>query len=728
MAKITVDQLQELGEYGKKVKDNSKQFKAAVVNANYQFALKYKGSEGDVIKAFVEKLNTIQNQVFDIYPGYLDYFGAVMENYDTGLSGLGFATKAWSQDGEAGAQGVQQKLVGDQKKKVEAIRKSLDVHYTTAATILGSGKISAEAVYNDASAALDDAGGKRSQLDSSMQEFYKSFVDGLNTSQAQLKAILEVLNNARYIGSLEPSTVVNAIAEKRLTNPDDLKMLDAIQDSGDAAMVTAILSGDKFREMGKVDATHVSSNMSAYAYAQFAGVKDLGSSDNINDLEAFISELQKQDPDKVKIYMEKLSAASAQQGYISVAQGLRLFPDFPAERTPEAMANYIDSIRGNNEELAEVSANLRKHAHLAGLFDSLYLLDVGTRYNTYGAEIKLTQTTLSDLGYTAQGFGYKLTQLETDVTNNYTISKQTFNIAVDNYLEAESVHFDQMSEKIEKLEASKKQAVLDFIGDVAQAGIYLLPGGVPAKIAVNLFGDIAKKTGSNYASDFADYLKDFRDAVPKDYRTTAVSSLSVLKAPFKLYEKLEKINKDIKEAKDAQLYSIFNVGGVSVNKDGKVVKAEYTPAYDLDAFLTMKDLADNGLSAHVYRQALTDGKSPEEALAKLNEFESNVNKPDVLSVSAKNFALGRPDVPASIGAVGQMMYEERMKQEDRDKALLNKMQEFNAQEIWNHYQDYGRNSIIPDTSDQKNPKAAESAENLKKDIQDDFNRIAQGRF
>ena len=109
MAKITVDQLQELGEYGKKVKDNSKQFKAAVVNANYQFALKYKGSEGDVIKAFVEKLNTIQNQVFDIYPGYLDYFGAVMENYDTGLSGLGFATKAWSQDGEAGAQGVQQK-------------------------------------------------------------------------------------------------------------------------------------------------------------------------------------------------------------------------------------------------------------------------------------------------------------------------------------------------------------------------------------------------------------------------------------------------------------------------------------------------------------------------------------------------------------------------------------------------------------------------------------------
>ena len=72
------------------------------------------------------------------------------------------------------------------------------------------------------------------------------------------------------------------------------------------------------------------------------------------------------------------------------------------------------------------------------------------------------------------------------------------------------------------------------------------------------------------------------------------------------------------------------------------IRDRYTPAYDLDAFLTMKDLADNGLSAHVYRQALIDGKTPEQALAKLNEFEAEVKESKVLSYDAKNFALGRP--------------------------------------------------------------------------------------
>ena len=125
---------------------------------------------------------------------------------------------------------------------------------------------------------------------------------------------------------------------------------------------------------------------------------------------------------------------------------------------------------------------------------------------------------------------------------------------------------------------------------------------------------------------------------------------------------------------------------------------------------------------------MIDGKTPEQALAKLNEFEAEVKESKVLSYDAKNFALGRPDVPVSIGAVGQMMYEERMKQEDRDKALLDKMQEFNAQEIWNHYQDYGREGVILDTADQTNPKAKETAETLRKDIQADFNLIARGGF
>lgn len=709
MAKITVNELQEIGENGRKIKEMSNSFRDAVSEANQKFEVKYKGNEGNVIEAFINKLNTIQSQVFEIYPGYLESFGSVLDNYDTLLSGLGFVDVAWSDD--EGAQNVQNKLVGDQKEKIESIQKNLDSYFATAAEILGSGKISAETTYQQAASSLDEAGKNRLHINGNMQDFYRMFVEGLQNSQVELEAILAVLNHARYIGLLEPSAVVNAIADKRLTNPDDLKMLDAIQDSGDAAMVTAILSDKPFQELGKVDATNVSETMMPYAYAKFAEVKDIGSAENLKNLQSFIDELKKQHPDKVKIYMEKLSAASAQQGYLLVTEGVSLFPAFPGERTPEALAAYIAALRENNDEYASISEDLKKNAYLSGLFESLYVLDIGTKKPLGEAKMEIGLTNLK-LG--GQGFKYDVQTQVTEIRTGRVIEEKSSIVSVAQYMDAESIDFDKISKDISKLEASKKEAVTDFVTELGKAGVSFLPGGTVINVAIDVFRNVAKNSDSKHVSSYIDSLSDLEEYVPekdgKNYRTKAAATANIFKASFELYEQLEDIREEIKGKEGEQFNKLFNIGGYSVKKgdDKEIVKAEYVPAFDLDSFLAMKDIRENGLSGYIYRQALVDGLCPDQALEQLNVFEQGVSKSDDLSRTAKDYALGRTNSPIT-GAFGPKHVE--------------------AKKLWDTYNELGDSEIIPKNfNPDKGNNKFETGSGIRDEVRDQFDKIAQGEF
>ena len=126
MATITITNLEQLKFFGEKMKELAKKYESGVVQANNKFKLKVSGNEGLVIKEFVNKLNTIQSQVFESYPSYLEAFGATMSNYESFMTALGFDKEAWSKDGEEGVEGATQKLKKDQKTKIEDIQKSLD--------------------------------------------------------------------------------------------------------------------------------------------------------------------------------------------------------------------------------------------------------------------------------------------------------------------------------------------------------------------------------------------------------------------------------------------------------------------------------------------------------------------------------------------------------------------------------------------------------------------------
>ena len=135
MSTITVNDMTQLALLGKNMKEVAKKYESGIANAYKKFELKVSGNEGVAITEFVNKLNQIQKVVFNDSPSYLDDFGSVMVTYAALLNGLGFEKEVWSKDGGEGAEGVKNKLIVEQKNKIEAIQKKLDSYFATAATI-----------------------------------------------------------------------------------------------------------------------------------------------------------------------------------------------------------------------------------------------------------------------------------------------------------------------------------------------------------------------------------------------------------------------------------------------------------------------------------------------------------------------------------------------------------------------------------------------------------------
>lgn len=294
MSTITVNDMTQLALLGKNMKEVAKKYESGIANAYKKFELKVSGNEGVAIAEFINKLNQIQKVVFNDYPSYLDDFGSIMVNYESLLNGLGFEKEVWSKDGGEGAEGVKNKLMVEQKDKIEAIQKKLDSYFATAATILSQVKISVLSECQDATKELEQSGSTRVQTDEIIQGYFVQFLDGLKTVKANLEAIQVALNHARYLGELDPSAVVKAIAEKRITTVEQLKAIDAISDAGDGKIVEALYSPNPYKNLGEVNATHVSENMMTIAYGfLYEEVERIqkGKTD-FSNLETFLDALQ----------------------------------------------------------------------------------------------------------------------------------------------------------------------------------------------------------------------------------------------------------------------------------------------------------------------------------------------------------------------------------------------------------------------------------------------------
>lgn len=620
MATITITNLEQLQFFGEKMKELAKKYESGVAQANNKFELKISGNEGLVIKEFVNKLNTIQSQVFESYPSYIETFGATMSNYESFMNGLGFDKEAWSQDGETGVEGVEQKLKNDQKTKIEDIQKKLDSYLLTASTILGQGKISVLSEYEKASNSLDAAASKRTSVDADMQAYYKLFISGLKTAKSNLDAIQNVLNHARYLGELDPSAVVQAIAAKRITSISQLDAIDAISDSGDGKVVEALYSPDPYNNLGQVNATHVSENMMTVVYGFiFTEVERIqeGKSDYSN-IKTFLDALQNQDTSNVKIYTEKLIKGGDRYGLLLIGKAFEIKPEFPENGSVADYEKYKEELLKAEPELAKIRQKLFLANSLTGLFEGMNIFEVGTNRipQSTGETVAYHLMDTSSLKLTTQGLTFKM--------QHYQVGSNG-QVHVSSYDDARSVVGDEKAKEIDKLNERRNKAALDFLSNVMKMGASMAAGPYGPLVAMGITELSDTFTYKDGVSDHIEAVRNNKDYFSGKLAKPAGLTLDALHAVSKYIETSNEMTEQMTKSKTALEAALVDYGGRSITDtvrgDYSYKAVSFTPQYDLQSALQIHDMDRTGLKALTFHKALENGKSVEAALKDVEDSQ-----------------------------------------------------------------------------------------------------------
>lgn len=647
MSTITVNDMTQLALLGKNMKEVAKKYESGIANAYKKFELKVSGNEGVAIAEFVNKLNQIQKVVFNDYPSYLDDFGSVMVNYEALLNGLGFEKEVWSKDGGEGAEGVKNKLIVEQKNKIEAIQKKLDSYFATAATILSQAKISVLSECQDAAKELEQSGSTRVQTDEIIQGYFVQFLDGLKTVKANLEAIQAALNHARYLGELDPSAVVKAIAEKRITTVEQLKAIDAISDAGDGKIVEALYSPNPYKNLGEVNATHVSENMMTIAYSfLYEEVERIqeGKTD-FSNLKTFLDALQAQNSSDVATYTEKLIKGGDRYGLSLIAQAFDSKPEFPLNGSVKDYEKYKEELLKSEPELANIRHKLFLANSLTGLFEGMNVYQLGTNRipQSMGESVIANVIDTKSLNLTAQGLTFKLVRHQVGSDGQ---------VNVNSYDKEFSVSGDQYTERLRQLNERRNKAGLEFLSNVMKmsASAAAGPYGPMAAMGITVLSDIF--TYKDEVSDYVDAARNNKDYFSGKMAKPAGVTLDALHAVSKYFETSNELVKKIDESKEGVKNKLFDIGGRSVyhavGGHYEYKSTSFTPQYDLQAALQIHDMDRSGLKAPAFHKALEEGQSITDALRSMQDSQSALmdmpTDDGIFTDDVKNYLLGNGDI------------------------------------------------------------------------------------
>lgn len=595
MSKVTVSRIPDIDRYAGGVKNIAKTYKSTLTTANQQLVIKSEGQQADAVNKYLEKLNILQSQIFTHFPQEIGNFGTKVKNYADDLTGLGFQINVWSLDGDSGADGVASKLKGEQSTAVETVSQGFQSVLNKATDLLDENRINLTDDTTKTKQGLEDAAKQRTTMDSSIQSSYKVFKSSMQHYETLFMSFEKVIVNAKALTTLSVDKVLSMIHQNQL-KASDMGILDAVQDSGDAAVVEAIYaSGDKFESLGRVDATNVSEAMSMVIFKEVTE-KALQPEGSLTDLETFLYEVSLQDGPYAKIYMEKLTKAGDKIGLLMIGKGLEEQPKFPENPTEENLLRYSQDWKNSQAKLQTINKQLNRTAAVTSLFEALYAFEIGRR--PYGRGVFETNTfKKGSLKFTNDN------QMEFGLEKNLPRKVTTINTY--HYAKEVGVNNDKALQNLQGLKAERDKALLNFVTDVAKSAAVFAP--TPLSVGIAVATDLVRLSSSKNLSTTFRTATNFKDLIEdKNIKNSAGFGGNTLRALYDYVETSQKLNSKERETLDGLNGTIFETGGKSAVVDGKVINARYAPAFDLQSAMEMKDIEESGYRAHFFRQKMGD--------------------------------------------------------------------------------------------------------------------------
>lgn len=655
------ESISSLANYAKDIHTFSDSYLSAANMSYRTYSVALSGQHGDAIQLFVDKLNTLQAQLFDSYPTALAAYAQTVAAYEQALTGHGFHERMWSDLGEA--TNLKTLYTGDQATEISDRVSEMNALLKAGAEAAGVEAPDLTSIQSTATEGFSTAGSDRVNLATAVDGEWKTFTGTLTENAKTIQAFQSLINHVIYFTQVTPGDVAFRMTKGHLP-ASRMYYLDGINNESDVQAVKLLMSeedypnkADFFTDLGRFKNASQMSEGGADAihgrlYEEMYRLNSDGYSENLGYF--FQSMTVNHTKEDASEYAKKLSLASARFATVLKTQAIGEIPEFPPEGSPDWMyEEYYQKMQSLAPYLTHINGRLENASLLNDIFEYVYTNELGAqtyepdglphtvkaidkdtlRFNNKGDTKEVQFTVVNGL---VPDFNLMKKSDYDNYTDPFDLADQGVSrfyyeteakVTLTDHQTAGEVNIGKAAERLDELREEQKNATKDFIADLAVAAT----GEIPF-----LGAAVSSAKTALFDKDIVGAVYDASESILPPGVDTAKKVYETLVA---YVDKVETVDAEIKTTNDSIHANLFDIGG-TVPTNGGEMKSRFNSTYDLEGTLRQYDMEQNGLRGHSYRDARMDGKNNIEAIKQVNSFSEYLNLEKSVSGDVKELFQG----------------------------------------------------------------------------------------
>lgn len=237
------ESISSLANYAKDIHTFSDSYLSAANMSYRTYSVALSGQHGDAIQLFVDKLNTLQAQLFDSYPTALAAYAQTVAAYEQALTGHGFHERMWSDLGEA--TNLKTLYTGDQATEISDRVSEMNALLKAGAEAAGVEAPDLTSIQSTATEGFSTAGSDRVNLATAVDGEWKTFTGTLTENAKTIQAFQSLINHVIYFTQVTPGDVAFRMTKGHLP-ASRMYYLDGINNESDVQAVKLLMSEEDY--------------------------------------------------------------------------------------------------------------------------------------------------------------------------------------------------------------------------------------------------------------------------------------------------------------------------------------------------------------------------------------------------------------------------------------------------------------------------------------------------
>lgn len=574
---IKVHDLPGIAQYSESIKQFSQSLTTATQDTARTFNVKIEGSEGEAIAAFLGQLNTLQNQVFNQIPSFLNKYSANVGKFSSVVSGGGFTKEAWTS--ESGLSTVQSKLTGEQVDKVSEVDQKLQSAMNIATDALDEPEISISSVKSGAILSLNASSLTRQATHEPFQLAHDLFNKDLQTTIEEVSALRNVVNRMKILLNVSPKAVFGVISRGQPY------FMEFVSNIDEAKAITAVYGGN-IDELNNVNFDKISGVVLLIMSDGVAKWVEDKSSDKLNSFFNIIGKMEQKDSSNI------LSRMVEAQNNLAISNQLEM----DIENSSNGKTSKFKSLKKKETALNE----------LIGITRGLYIVEYGkgttkVRPGTMETEVPYTQT----IEFKFKNSG----EIEFTTIDSFMGARRTY--SSDFLQDTKTLNNEKYKIRFAEIEQQRRDAGLEFAKNLSLAFVdgYVTVAAPEAKFVFD-----ALKTISS-----GDYYGGVNKLVPENVngiKATNAGLAAILKSTIDFSKTTKNLNENERKVLFEFKNNILN-RGAWVFKHHGTVEISADTYYQFNVTQKKKELDTQGITGYIKKTA---GGNEEEYQKKIDQF------------------------------------------------------------------------------------------------------------